>query len=217
MKTKLHFALIAILLLPASIAHAESLPEKASAASTPYALDHDFRFDVSTGVFKNTSSSDGGFTLGATVLRRSGFLEYGLDTTFGNQLFSYSFGQANAVGGLGLQTRFGLRLDALGEFGGTYYNGVGKELLSSNPGVNGIAPSMRAKVGASYVFSPMARDHFVVGLWLYGDDDLTRETRTVAYSQHELFGPGTTSETEKETIGTSRLGAMLSLGGVLPF
>ncbi|MEO8799009.1 MAG: hypothetical protein ABI551_14060 [Polyangiaceae bacterium] len=216
MKTKLHFALIALLLLPASIAHADSPPETTSTASTPYSLNHDFRFDVSTGIMK-TSSSDGGFTLGATVLRRSGFFEYGLDTTLGNQLFSYSYGQVNAAGGLGLQTRFGLRLDALGEFGGTYYNGVGKELLSSNPGVNGIAPSVRAKVGASYVFSPMARDHFVVGLWLYGDDDLTRETKSIAYAQNDGFRPGTTRVTESETIGTSRLGAMVSLGGVLPF
>jgi hypothetical protein len=110
-----------------------------------------------------------------------------------------------------------LRLEALAEFGGTYYDGVGKALLSSNPGVNGITPSVRAKAGVSYVFSPAARDHFVVGLWFYGDDDLTRETKTIAFTQHDVLGSGSQGATESETIGTSRLGAMISLGGVLPF
>ncbi|MEO7111965.1 MAG: hypothetical protein ABI183_16090 [Polyangiaceae bacterium] len=214
MKIKLYVALIPLLLLPTGVAHAQSNSETAG-SSTTYSLDHDFRFDVSTGVFK-MASGDGGPTLGATVLRRTGLFEYGLDATFGNELFGYSFGQANAAAGLGWQMRSGLRLDALGEFGGTYYIGVGKALLSDNPGVNGLAPSLRAKAGVSYVFAPASRDHLVVGLWIYGDDDLTRETKSVSYTQHEVFGSGTQSATESETLGTSRLGAVLSLGGVLP-
>lgn len=216
MKNKLQFALIPFFLLTTAAAHAEEASsEKAASVATPYAQTHDFRLDVSTGAFESPSS-DGGLTLGASALRRTGLLEYGLDTTFGNQVFGYSFGEVDAAGGLGWQTRSGLRLEALAEFGGTYYNGVGKELLSSNPGVNGIAPSVRAKAGVSYVFSPAARDHFVVGLWFYGDDDLTRESKTITFEQQNLLG-GSEGASERETIGTSRLGAMISLGGVLPF
>jgi hypothetical protein len=64
MKIKLYVALIPMLLLPASVVHAESETDSRATSTTPYAQDHDFRFDVSTGVFAQTSSKDGGVTLG---------------------------------------------------------------------------------------------------------------------------------------------------------
>lgn len=217
MKIKLQIALIPMLLLPASFAHAENEPDHVSESNAPSfspASDHDFRFDVASGVF--ATPGDGGVTLGGDVLRRNGLFEYGLDGSYGSTLFSYSYGQVSGAAGLAWQTRSGLRLEALGEFGATYYTGVGKAFLSDNPGISGITPTLGAKGGVSYLFAPNAKGHFSVGLWFYGDDDLTRETKSVSFDSSGFTADSPHTSTS-DTLGTTRIGAMISLGGVLPF
>ncbi|HEX7666618.1 MAG TPA: hypothetical protein VF407_18955, partial [Polyangiaceae bacterium] len=104
------------------------------------------------------------------------------------------------------------RLDAIGELGATYYHGAGQDLFDDNPGRNGFTPTVRAKAGISYAFAPRAPSHFVLGLWGTGEDDLTRDTKAVTFQQHDLFGGGSEQTTERDTIGTARVGAVVSLG-----
>ena len=104
----------------------------------------------------------------------------------------------------------------LANSGGTSYVHVGKEFLSDNKGVNGGTGTAGAKLGLSYVFFPHAKGHLVIGMWAYADDDLSRQATAEHYTQSNWFGGGSTAETKRDTLGTARTGALLSLGGVLP-
>ena len=200
------------LLLPCARAHADDRASSAQSV-TPYSAKQDLSVNLSTGIFE-ADPKDGGFLLNGTLLHRIGYLEYGLDGTYGDAVLSYEYEQLAGAGGLAWQTPIGLRLEALGEFGGTYYRHVGTELFSSNPGAYGLVPTARARGGVSYVFVPRGPAHVSLGLWGYGEDDLERKDTSVTYTETAGFGnvtPRTT--TANERLGAARLGAMVSLGG----
>ena len=200
------------LVVPAAIAHADDRAAS-GATTTPYSAKQDLSLDVSTGMFES-DPKDGGFLLNGTLLHRIGYLEYGLDGTYGDAVLSYEYEQLSAAGGVAWQTPVGLRLEALGEFGGTYYRHVGTAIFSANPGAYGLMPTARARAGVSYVFVPRGPAHVSLGLWGYGEDDLGRRDTSVTFTETAGFGnvsPQSTTTTER--LGAARTGAMVSLGG----
>lgn len=172
------------------------------------------RIDVMGG-----PASEGVSTIGLMGLARFGLLDVGVDTTWGGQGRPSSYGNVSAATGLGWQMSFGMRLDLLGELGATSYSGVGGKAHEywgdNDPGVSGWTGTARAKAGLSYVFFPHQKGHLVLGVWGYAEDDLSRQTLSDHYTNTPQLSGGSLESTS-HTLGTSRVGGLLSFGGVLP-
>lgn len=212
MKTISAMLLSLALMAPTVVAQADDR-ESSIRSVTPYSAKQDISIDLSTGFFA-ADPREAGVLLNGTVLHRIGYFEYGVDGTYGDAILSYEYEQLAGAGGVAWQTPIGLRLDALGELGGTYYRHVGTELFNSNPGAYGLLPTARARIGVSYMFVPRGPAHVSLGLWGYGEDDLTRKDMTYSYTETAGFGtPAPRSTTTTGRLGATRSGAMISLGG----
>jgi hypothetical protein len=186
-----------------------SLNAAAQTQATAPRTDHVAPANVSVSVL--IGGSNGGALLGGTVLGRIGYLDVGVEAVGAGELFGYSYSGWAADAGLGWQTASGWRFDAFGAVGVHDYSGVGSELFSSDPGASAVVPFAGARVMVSYVFGK-GPGHFELGLLGLAEDDLTRETESYDYTETDsFFGGANYPEHATHTVGTSRLGAGLTL------
>jgi hypothetical protein len=119
---------------------------------------------------------------------------------------------AGCVGGLHFGEHFSLRL--LGSAGIHSYAGVGRRLLSDDPGVSGSAPYAGGRLVLGYSFPARAglRHRGFVGFMGAVDQDLVRSTRTVSYIEEGWFFGGTTEQTSSHTVGQLTMAGFLVAG-----
>ncbi|HMJ16029.1 MAG TPA: hypothetical protein VK524_31650 [Polyangiaceae bacterium] len=193
-------------------AQADSLSETREGSQGGEAPPYDIHFAGHLGGY-STPSDEGGVVLGTTAKIRSGILVGGALFETGGGLLSDSFMGAAALAGVSARLPQRLRFELLGAVGYHHYEDVGKDwLFGSNPGASGGMPYAGGRVGASYLFGKRT-GHFELGLYANYDHDLERER--VRYSYYEgawLFG-GEGEVTSEQTIGMSRFGMGVELGG----
>jgi hypothetical protein len=206
---------------PASPASPTSADPAASTASTGWPADEqpaappatphdDLLLTASAGAFGGASSA-GGVVVGLTVLRQKGLLGYGALFEAGTLLFDYETMTAAPMVGVFLDGPRSLRLGVAATGGLHTYSGVGKGFLSSDPGASGAAPFVGARLLAGAELGGKARFH--IGALLGLDDDLTRTSKTYAFTESSwtsLVTPHAATATHR--IGDLRATAMLTLG-----
>ena len=152
----------------------------------------------------------GGALLGASFQYRAGLFVGGALAEVGGTVFDYTYKGVGLLGGLGLRPTLNTRFEVLGMLGGHFYRGVGRGLLSDDPGAGGSTGYAGGRVAASYIFGRRL-GHFELGVYGEFDDDLARQHKVYDYAgTGGLFGEGGTGD---HTVGTARLSFGLELGG----
>lgn len=152
----------------------------------------------------------GGLGLTLLATHRWRFLELGVDAHV-SAFISHQAG-LGGVGGFHFGDQLSLRL--LGGAGFHSYGGIGRGLLSDDPGVSGAVPYAGGRVVLGYSFRsrPGLRHRGFIGLMGGLDQDLAREKRTVTYLEEGWLFGGTTEQTSVHTVGQLTMSGFLVAG-----
>jgi hypothetical protein len=162
------------------------------------------------GVGVAGGKTHGGLGFSALATHRISAIQLGieLNTSF---LFSAMAG-VGAVGGL----HFGDNLSAsvLGTVGAHHYSGVGRGLLSDDPGVRGSTPYLGGRLVIGYAFrvSNPTRRPFI-GVLAGVDHDLDQRNLSVRYSDKGWFSGETSEQTSTHHLGQTSYTALF-VGGI---
>lgn len=187
-------------------ANADTTPELRP--STLHALD----FMVTAGVFEDTGGGPGVVAAG-NVLYRRGWLALGGTVERGGQVLDgYEYVGAAPAAGINLPTPRWLTLSALGTMGVHHYWDVGRQFLGDDPGTSGNAAFIGGRLFAGGNIGFRGK-HATIGVVGFADTDLARTTRHYEYTDRHWGAAPPTARTAAHEIGSSRLGAMLTVGG----
>jgi hypothetical protein len=152
----------------------------------------------------------GGAMTGATILARKDLFAAGA-TFDASGLFATRLGAA-ATAGLSYRDESGFGADLLGAFGVHAYSGVGRGILSDDPGASASVPYASGRLRGVYVFGKRAT-HFQLGLGATLERDLRTVTRSYSYTETPWLFDGP-SQTQKSTqsIGFTTMGVMIDAG-----
>lgn len=184
----------------------------ASAADVATSEDDDAKSN-GTEWFVHTGGLGGpdfaGVVHGATLIGRYDSIAFG-GMVEGAASFGTRVGLA-ATGGWSYRTTSGWGFDLLGAAGVHRYDGIGRGILSDDPGVSGTLPFVGARARGVYVFGKGAR-HFQLGLGATYDHDLGHVTRTYEYQETSWWDGSKSTETKTRTVGFDSVGATIDLG-----
>lgn len=201
-------ATIAALFAGITLVTAASTASAADVAPSP-ASPADSHVDLTGHVGATAGGGYGGLLIGASALSRSGLLGVGA-TVEASGAFASRFGAAG-MGGLSYRHDNGLGVDLLGVLGVHRYQGVGRGILSDDPGVNGTTMFAGARSRLSYQLGSGAR-RFQFGGTAVLDSDLTRTTKVSNYTETGWLSGSTSQQSDKHTIGFTTVGLMLDAG-----
>ncbi|MDI3290252.1 hypothetical protein [Polyangium sp. 15x6] len=196
---------VALLLCAAPAAAQDSVG--ADAAQAGKVPPSDVRVGGYAGLF---SAYELGAMAGIHVQYRLGMFEVGGFGEGGTEFMSQYAG-FGATGGLAWRAPFGLRLTASAVLGLHAYQNVGARIFSQDPGADGTIPFAGARIGASYVFG-RGPNHVEVGLMGLYEGDLYHSRVTTHYTAVDWDHGDSTEETSMHTLGTDRLGALVTVG-----
>jgi hypothetical protein len=152
----------------------------------------------------------GGMGVSALASHRISVIQLGieLNTSF---LFSAMAG-VGAVGGLHVGDNFSASV--LGTVGMHHYSGIGRGLLSDDPGVTGSTPYVGGRLLVGYAFrvSNPARRPFI-GLLAGMDHDLDQRELSVRYQNENWFSGGTSEQTSTHHLGQTTYTGLF-VGGI---
>jgi hypothetical protein len=162
-------------------------------------------------MFTEHGADEGGLLIGGSLLYRHHVVAVGALAEGGTQIFGYSYGGIAALGGFALRPSNQLRFELLGSLGMHQYSGVGRGLLSEDPGADGSSGYVGARAGASWLFGARAT-RFQLGMHGALDEDLSRETVRYQYTDTSWFGGESSLRDAEQTIGMRRTSVIASLG-----
>ena len=122
---------------------------------------------------------------------------------------------AGLTAGIAVGGKSGVRLNILGTFGHHWSPSWGAEpsiLGGGKPGVEGATNFAGTRFGIEYLFGE-GPGHFILGLSLLAENDLSRTTQQYQYTETGLFSGDSYTRTASATIGTRYYGGLLQLGG----
>lgn len=193
-------ALAGLLLTTTQAAAADTAPLSPSSSSS---------VDVTGHIGGTGGDGYAGALLGASVLARSGVLGGGA-TIEASGAFATRFG-AGALGGFSYRNDNGFGVDLLGVLGVHHYEGVGRGILSSDPGVSGTTPFAGGRSRLSYQLGSGAR-RFQFGGTATLESDLLRDTKRSTYTSTGWFSGDTSTRTDTHDVGFATVGLMLDAG-----
>jgi len=203
------------LLALSALVAAQLLSLSAGAADVvgPTAAPNRDAFEWSAGAGAVGGGDCGGIVATGTVLARTDVFAYGGTLEAGGALAT-RLGLAGTAG-LSFRDASGFGLDLLGVVGVHRYNGVGRGILTDDPGVGATLPFAGGRLRAVYAFGPGPR-HFQLGLGVGVDRDLSRTTRNYTYQETPWLNLGGSSgpvtRNESRTIGFTTVGATIDFG-----
>jgi hypothetical protein len=152
----------------------------------------------------------GGVAVSAQVTHRYHFLEVGGEC-HAAALFSSMLG-VGGVAGFHFGNAFSVRL--LGAAGVHLYDGVGRGLLTDDPGISGSLPYAGGRLVLGYSFPQRRSGHRAfIGLAGMYDRDLARRTSAVTYREEDAFFGGDSYEaTSTHTLGQTSVSGFLLAG-----
>jgi hypothetical protein len=152
----------------------------------------------------------GGAGAALLLTHRFGPFELGLDGQ-ATALISSMLG-VGADAGLHFGNDLSLRL--LASAGVHSYAGVGRHLLSDDPGASGTVPYLGGRLVLGYSFPTRAgtRHRPFIGLIASLDDDLARDGKSVNYTQENWIFGGSSDATSTHTIGQATIGGFVVAG-----
>lgn len=173
------------------------------------AADSDVTVTAYTGMYGGKST--GGLMAGGQALLRMGLLAIGAEGDYGEW-----FGRTRASGcgtaGMSWRTFSGVRLDVLGAVGYHSYRGIGRRMLSDDPGVSWSSGFVGTRGGLSYIFG-MGKTHFELGLLLSYDLDLVRSLARYEYQEEDgWFGNGGGQAEAEHAVGQASVGLSFGAG-----
>ena len=201
-------ATIAALIAGIALVTASSTASAADVSTSP-APPAESHVDLTGHIGATAGGGYGGALLGVSALARSGLLGGGA-TFEASGAFASRFGAA-AIGGLSYRHDNGLGFDLLGAFGVHHYEGVGRGILSDDPGVRGTTPFVGGRSRLSYQVGSGAR-RFQFGGSATLDSDLIRRQHVSNYTSTGWLSGNTTQESDKHTVGFTTVGLMLDAG-----
>lgn len=197
----LSFALLPLLTLTTLRANAAETPD------TPSTTDSELQWSGQLGAVGGEGY--GGALIGTTLLARSGVFAFG-GTMEASGAFASRFGLSGLAGIAG-RTEGGTGGELLGTLGMHHYNGVGRGILSDDPGASATLPFAGVRVRAS---QRLGR-RFLLGLAATLEQDLYRERRVYSYTSTpwlDFGNSGPTTETKTRMLGFTTVGVMFDVG-----
>ena len=171
-------------------------------------LHDDILLTAGAGFFADDRKGGGAVSL--TALRQKGWLGYGATFEYGGALFDYTSLTAAPMIGIFSPGPRGLRIGIAAAGGIHTYDGVGRGFISSSdPGAKGTVAFVGTRLMMGTELGGQARFH--IGLQLSADDDLARTRKAYAFTE-TAFRAAPQDATATNTVGTFRVGAMLTLG-----
>jgi len=184
------------------LATALTLPDQ----SAPPAVQGYRETSLLGGVGVAAGDTAGGLGFSISGLHRISYFEVGGEL-YGAALFS-AVGGIGGLAGLHLGSELSLRALATGGVHG--YDGVGRGILSDDPGVGGTLPYVGGRLVLGY--APASGTMFY-GLSGMLDEDLGRERRTSTYETEPWFSDGERYTTSSDhSVGQTTWGAMFVMG-----
>ena len=190
----------------AEVSQAEPVPS--AAAQRPTVRELSFRAHV--GGYDDVEKNSGGFNLGGSALYRHGYFIGGGLVEHGSALFDYQYTAVAPVLGIAMPVPAWARVELLMTAGAHVYDGIGKGfILSNDPGASATVPfaGLRGYAGVPLGGKAFA---FTAGVGGWVESDVFRPNVTYTFRE-SLFTPH--DETVTRSVGTSRAGLALLLGG----
>jgi hypothetical protein len=202
---------LGVALTQGGAARAQDAPVVSETGDSSGVAPYDWRISAVIGGFRRDGG--GGLVLGVNGKIRSEWVVVGAVFDFGGALLSDNFVGAAALAGIGPRINEHVRLELLGAGGYRHYSAVGKDFLfGDDPGVSAGTPFVGGRAGASYLFG-QHRKHFEMGLYASYDRDTSRQRVRYSYVEEGWFGGSDETVTAETTVGWSRLGLGVELGG----
>lgn len=195
---------IGVMCFPAS-ARAD---EKTQPTTTPPIRELSFRGAI--GGYDDIEANTGGFNFGGTALYRHDLLLAGGLVEHGSALFGYSYTAIAPAFGISLPVPSWARVEIFTTAGAHLYKGFGGGFLDPDPGASATVPFGGARL---YAGVPLGGKTFAFTAGLSGwvEADVLRPSVTYTFTDSFFGTPEQVTNTR--TVGTSRAGIALLLGG----